>query len=214
MSTGTPRPQATSTPLRFRRNAGRLTAGQVNALRDAFRARPGHRRRPRLRLSRGHPRAAAADRLRQRARHRVLPALAPRVPVLLRAGAARPGARRDAAVVGLAHQPAGRRACRSRTPQDRRRQAQPAASAADPAAGAAAGRQRRSRPHRPRAGRPGAPPLPSVDEVERVLRARRLRRLQRPARAAPQPRPRLGRRAHGPDRRTQPSTRSSGRTTA
>src|SRR3954447_15437069 len=41
MSTGTPRPQATSTPLRFRRNAARLTAGQVKHLRDAFRAAQG-----------------------------------------------------------------------------------------------------------------------------------------------------------------------------
>ena len=41
MSTGTPRPQATSTPLRFRRNADRLTAGQVTNLRDAFRAVQG-----------------------------------------------------------------------------------------------------------------------------------------------------------------------------
>src|SRR5215211_7066060 len=38
MSTGTPRPQATSTPVRFRRNAARLTTGQVGNLRDAFRA--------------------------------------------------------------------------------------------------------------------------------------------------------------------------------
>jgi len=41
MSTGTPRPQATSTPLRFRRNAARLTAGQVKQLRDGFRAVQG-----------------------------------------------------------------------------------------------------------------------------------------------------------------------------
>jgi tyrosinase len=41
MSTGTPRPQATSTPLRFRRNAARLTAGQVKHLRDALRAVQG-----------------------------------------------------------------------------------------------------------------------------------------------------------------------------
>src|SRR4051794_26382985 len=41
MSTGTPRPQATSTPLRFRRNAARLTAGQAKNLRDAFRAVQG-----------------------------------------------------------------------------------------------------------------------------------------------------------------------------
>src|SRR4051812_12319346 len=41
MSTGTPRPQATATPLRFRRNAARLTAGQVAHLCDAFRAVQG-----------------------------------------------------------------------------------------------------------------------------------------------------------------------------
>src|SRR4051794_2333013 len=41
MSTGTPRPQATATPLRFRRNAGRLTAGQITNLRDAVRAAQG-----------------------------------------------------------------------------------------------------------------------------------------------------------------------------
>jgi tyrosinase len=38
MSTGTPSPQATSTPLRFRRNAARLTAGQLTSLRGAFAA--------------------------------------------------------------------------------------------------------------------------------------------------------------------------------
>jgi tyrosinase len=38
MATGTPSAQATSTPLRFRRNAGRLTTGQVANLREAFRA--------------------------------------------------------------------------------------------------------------------------------------------------------------------------------
>src|SRR3954471_23786515 len=38
MSTGTPSPQATSTPVRFRRNASRLTAGQRQKLRDAFAA--------------------------------------------------------------------------------------------------------------------------------------------------------------------------------
>jgi tyrosinase len=38
MSTGTPRAQATATPVRFRRNAARLTAGQLANLRAAFRA--------------------------------------------------------------------------------------------------------------------------------------------------------------------------------
>lgn len=38
MGTGTPRPQAASTPVRFRRNAARLTAGQLQTLRDALRA--------------------------------------------------------------------------------------------------------------------------------------------------------------------------------
>jgi tyrosinase len=41
MSTGTPTPQATSTPVRFRRNASRLTAGQLQNLRDAFGAVQG-----------------------------------------------------------------------------------------------------------------------------------------------------------------------------
>ncbi|MEA2135608.1 MAG: tyrosinase [Solirubrobacteraceae bacterium] len=41
MSTGTPRPQATSTPLRFRRSAARLTTGQVKNLRDGFQAMQG-----------------------------------------------------------------------------------------------------------------------------------------------------------------------------
>jgi tyrosinase len=41
MSTGTPTPQATSTPVRFRRNASRLTAGQLQNLRDAFAAVQG-----------------------------------------------------------------------------------------------------------------------------------------------------------------------------
>ena len=38
MSTGTPRAQAMAVPIRFRRNADRLTAGQRKDLRDAFRA--------------------------------------------------------------------------------------------------------------------------------------------------------------------------------
>jgi tyrosinase len=38
MSTGTPRAQATATPVRFRRNAARLTTGQLDNLRAAFRA--------------------------------------------------------------------------------------------------------------------------------------------------------------------------------
>ena len=38
MSTGTPRAQGTAVPIRFRRNADRLTAGQSKDLRDAFRA--------------------------------------------------------------------------------------------------------------------------------------------------------------------------------
>jgi tyrosinase len=37
MSTGSPRPQATATPLRFRRSVQRLTAGQLATLRQAFR---------------------------------------------------------------------------------------------------------------------------------------------------------------------------------
>lgn len=38
MATGTPTTQALATPLRFRRNAGRLTPGQLTALRTAFEA--------------------------------------------------------------------------------------------------------------------------------------------------------------------------------
>ena len=38
MATGTPSPQATSTPVRFRRSATRLTAGQRQKLRDSFAA--------------------------------------------------------------------------------------------------------------------------------------------------------------------------------
>jgi tyrosinase len=41
MSTGTPSPQATTTPVRFRRSATRLTAGQAKTLRDAFAAVQG-----------------------------------------------------------------------------------------------------------------------------------------------------------------------------
>src|SRR4051812_49564592 len=38
MATGTPSPPATSTPVRFRRSATRLTAGQRQKLRDSFAA--------------------------------------------------------------------------------------------------------------------------------------------------------------------------------
>jgi tyrosinase len=38
MSTGTPRPQDPASPVRFRRNADRLTASQLQLLRDAFEA--------------------------------------------------------------------------------------------------------------------------------------------------------------------------------
>lgn len=38
MSTGTPRPQDPASPVRFRRNADRLTVGQLRLLRDAFEA--------------------------------------------------------------------------------------------------------------------------------------------------------------------------------
>jgi tyrosinase len=41
MSTGTPSLQATSTPVRFRRSASRLTAGQAKNLRDSFAAAQG-----------------------------------------------------------------------------------------------------------------------------------------------------------------------------
>ena len=41
MSTGTPSPQATTTPVRFRRSASRLTAGQAKNLRDSFAAVQG-----------------------------------------------------------------------------------------------------------------------------------------------------------------------------
>src|ERR1700710_2873340 len=41
MSTGTPSPQATTTPVRFRRSATRLTAGQAKSLRDSFAAAQG-----------------------------------------------------------------------------------------------------------------------------------------------------------------------------
>jgi tyrosinase len=41
MSTGTPRAQAVSTPIRYRRNAARLTPGQLKSLRDAFKAVQG-----------------------------------------------------------------------------------------------------------------------------------------------------------------------------
>jgi tyrosinase len=41
MSTGTPRPQATATPIRFRRSAQRLTVGQLKTLREAFRRAQG-----------------------------------------------------------------------------------------------------------------------------------------------------------------------------
>lgn len=38
MATGTPRPQALATPLRYRRNIARLTPEQLALLRDGFRA--------------------------------------------------------------------------------------------------------------------------------------------------------------------------------
>jgi tyrosinase len=41
MSTGAPRAQAIATPVRFRRSADRLTAGQLKNLRDAFRVVQG-----------------------------------------------------------------------------------------------------------------------------------------------------------------------------
>jgi hypothetical protein len=88
VSTGTPRAQAPASAVRFPRNVDRLTAGQLRNLRAAFEAMYG------LADDRGYahhgrdPRFAVADRLRQRARHPVFPALAPGLPVLLRAGAA------------------------------------------------------------------------------------------------------------------------------